>query len=198
MTDQPRPRRPAILEQPEAELIEGDHDTAESSELAHDTAQVVLGHPDAPDDLALRIRTAIDEEGLDSVAGLWSRSPAATLPGTLWRLYLLLDWIERDPETVDARYGEGDPGDVPDPQTLAQEIGHLLAGREPDSVAGITARAADLFDVLARGAAAHHQTSQTASHAPATEPAVEGTQGLEATARELRHAAELARRGMLN
>lgn len=189
-----RPRRPAILEQPEAELIEGDHDTAESSELAHDTAQAVIGQADAPAELITRIRTAIDEEGLDSVAGLWSRSPAATLPGTLWRLYLLLDWIERAPDTVTARYRDGDPGDVPEPQALAQDLADLFAGHSPERIRTITARASELFAVLARGVAAHRK----AAEAQATIPEDASSQGLEATALALRHAAELAGRGMLN
>jgi len=38
--------------------------------------------------------------GSAAIAELWADSPATTLPGTLWRLFLVREWIRRDPELV--------------------------------------------------------------------------------------------------
>src|SRR5690606_18475723 len=87
MVDRQHPRRPAILDAAGAELIEGDVDPAVASELAHTTARVLVfgAGEDAEDaELAGRLAALVDREGLDSVAELWSRSPATTLPGALW------------------------------------------------------------------------------------------------------------------
>ena len=47
---------------------------------------------------------AVASHGVDTVAELWADSPATTLPGTLWRLFLVREWIRRDPALVARRY----------------------------------------------------------------------------------------------
>ena len=37
-----------------------------------------------------------DDVGIDDIAALWCDAGAATLPGTLWSLYLLRTWVHRD------------------------------------------------------------------------------------------------------
>lgn len=67
----------------------GQGDPAAISELAHETAAAVLarlsGDEEAIDD-AIRY---IDEEGIDELAELWEYAPANSLPGALWRLYVI-------------------------------------------------------------------------------------------------------------
>ena len=117
--------RPARLDPETAESIEGAADTASSSELAHRAAQALIGgrpsaggrsgDPDvssgagAPDDPGEWITrsgvvAAVASHGVDTVAELWADSPATTLPGTLWRLFLVREWIRRDPALVARRY----------------------------------------------------------------------------------------------
>jgi len=48
-----------------------------------------------------------DDHGIDDIAELWSRSPARTLPGALWRLYLLQLMIHGDPNTAALLYARG-------------------------------------------------------------------------------------------
>ena len=117
--------RPARLDPETAESIEGAADTASSSELAHRAAQALIGgrpsagghsgDPDvssdagASDDLGEWITrpgvvAAVASHGVDTVAELWADSPATTLPGTLWRLFLVREWIRRDPALVARRY----------------------------------------------------------------------------------------------
>lgn len=48
-----------------------------------------------------------DLHGIHDIAELWSRSPARTLPGTLWRLYLLQLMIHDDPRTAALLFERG-------------------------------------------------------------------------------------------
>ena len=124
--------RPARLDPEAAESIEGTADTAASSELAHRTAQALLGgYPseggepgdgqapgsplgncaageasEEPGEWLARpdVVAAVASHGVDAVAELWADSPATTLPGVLWRLFLVREWIRRDPALVARRY----------------------------------------------------------------------------------------------
>ena len=101
--------RPARLDPEAAEQIEGSTDTAVASELAHRAAQALIGGfpgTETEDDPITRsgIVAAVATNGIDDIAELWADSPATTLPGTLWRLFLVREWIRRDPELVDRRY----------------------------------------------------------------------------------------------
>ncbi|MGO1173855.1 MAG: hypothetical protein ACTMKU_06095, partial [Actinomycetaceae bacterium] len=68
MSEQRRPRRPAMLDPAVAESIEGDEDPATRSELAHTTAHALVegGRRDsgADPDLLERLVTLVDSEGL--------------------------------------------------------------------------------------------------------------------------------------
>lgn len=45
--------------------------------------------------------------GIDDLAELWSRAPARSLPGALWRLYLLQAMIHDDAQTAALLYDRG-------------------------------------------------------------------------------------------
>ena len=104
------PRRPAQLDADQIEAIEGDSDVAYNSELAHTSAQalVPLGRSRAEQDLEAvkRIIALVDDEGVDVLAEIWVRSPEDTLPGILWRGYLLREWIRRNGRAVSDRYNK--------------------------------------------------------------------------------------------
>ncbi|MCP2637561.1 DNA-directed RNA polymerase subunit beta [Microbacterium sp. HD4P20] len=84
-------------------------DPAEVSRVAHSTAHALLARVRADPDRAVvdRLVAFTDEYGLDDLAELWSRSPARTLPGALWRLYLLQLMIHDDPHTAALLYQRG-------------------------------------------------------------------------------------------
>ncbi|MFV0426747.1 MAG: hypothetical protein ACK5KU_06900 [Beutenbergiaceae bacterium] len=108
--NQARFRRPAMLTTEQAEAIVGDFDPAVKSEAAHTTAAAIVhgGRASADDpELVDRLVRLVETEGLDAVAALWADSPADTLPGALWRLYLLREWTRRDPVTIAERYRMG-------------------------------------------------------------------------------------------
>jgi len=217
MDGRDRPRRPAILDPAEAELIWGDSDPALTSEAAHATANAVIFGPSqlAEDEpLAERVGRIIDAEGLDEIAALWSRSPAGTLPGALWRLYLLRAWLERDPETITMRFRAGgertapvevreddveNPRDAvvaPAPAILDERLAQLFSGTGEPELADVLGEAAAFLRVLADGAGtdARWRTHDDEAAAPVTGR----THALTATAAELDDAAARARAGRLD
>ncbi|WP_413451959.1 hypothetical protein AA0Y32_13375 [Georgenia phoenicis] len=213
MDGRERPRRPAILDSKDAELIWGDSDPALASEAAHATASAVLHGPGTDEDhLAERVGAIIDAEGLDEIAGLWSRSPATTLPGALWRLYLLRAWLERDPETITMRFRagsaetgpgptdpDGGPRDAhvaPQPPVLDELLAQLFAGTGETDLADLLEQSAAFLRVLSDGAASDPRwhTHDDAAAGPVTRR----PHALAATADELTAAAARARAGRLD
>ena len=59
------------------------------------------------DEVVGRLLAYSDDHGIDAIAELWAQSPARTLPGTLWRLYLLQLMIHDDPQTAALLYDRG-------------------------------------------------------------------------------------------
>ena len=103
--------RPARLDPEVAEAIEGGEDPAVASELAHRTAQALVGgfpEPDGARGIEPITRegvvAVVAAHGVDAVAELWADSPATTLPGALWRLFLVREWLRRDPALIARRY----------------------------------------------------------------------------------------------
>lgn len=100
--------RPVLMEPAEAERYTGAEDTAATSALAHQSAQLLIGgYLGADTDTTLTaagLRKVVASHGVDVIGELWATSPAGTLPGALWRLLLLREWIERDPALVESRY----------------------------------------------------------------------------------------------
>ncbi|GAA1943651.1 DNA-directed RNA polymerase subunit beta [Microbacterium aquimaris] len=144
MSDEPREfhkpvRRPAEL----FDRLYSAEDPAEVSRAAHSTAQALLSRVREEPDAAVieRLVTFTDEHGIDDIAELWSRSPATSLPGALWRLYLLQLMIHDDPRTA----------------ALLYERGRVELASSDDMVAGAPTPAGPeelvaLIDVILRGA----------------------------------------------
>jgi hypothetical protein len=84
-------------------------DPAEVSRVAHSTAHALLARARTDPDGGVvdRLVAFTDQHGIDDIAELWSRSPAKTLPGALWRLYLLQLMIHDDPRTAALLYERG-------------------------------------------------------------------------------------------
>ncbi len=162
-----RPRRPAMLSARQADELPGDLDPALLSEAAHTTAQAVVrgGRLGSEDEaLVARLVALVDEEGIEEVATLWSQSPADTLPGALWRLYLLREWVRRDPRRIADRYRLGvgraevagavaGVADPPGPNEVVALADAVLAGVYSADLAVALERAAAFLRVLVTGAA---------------------------------------------
>lgn len=148
--------RPARLDPETAESLEGSEDTAVSSETSHRAAQALVGG--FPDDDAFTregVVHAIATEGVDDIAELWADSPATTLPGTLWRLFLVREWLRREPELVARRYATvvdlsaddeaaarfetavGEARRAPSPEALRESLEAVLTGNGSGDVVGL-------------------------------------------------------------
>ncbi|HXD62913.1 MAG TPA: DNA-directed RNA polymerase subunit beta [Lacisediminihabitans sp.] len=91
------------------ESLEGGEDPAHTSRVAHDTAQALLGRVQDSRDPGVvdRLVTFADEHGIDAIAELWAQSSPRSLPGALWRIYLLRTLIRQDPDTISFLFQRG-------------------------------------------------------------------------------------------
>jgi hypothetical protein len=96
-------------------------DPAEVTEVAHATAAVLVGAGRASEDpeVTSRLVALVDELGLSTLAELWADRPARSLPGALWRLYALHEWVQRSPEEASADYTAG---------VRFADVNHVVAG----------------------------------------------------------------------
>ncbi len=110
-TGSPRPARPGQLDQGLAENIAGGVDPEQLSEVSHATAWALLSHVHTTDDPAVvaRTLTLVDHEGVDVIAELWSHAEPDSLPGVLWRLYLLRTWMRRQRDAIARLWRLGEP-----------------------------------------------------------------------------------------
>lgn len=166
MSDSPREfhkpiRRPAEL----FDRLFAADDPAEVSRVAHSTAHALLARvrADPSVDIVERLVAFTDDHGIDDIAELWSRSPARSLPGALWRLYLLQLMIHDDAATAALLYERGrvematvDPVVVgapapAGPEELVQLIDTILRGPFEGDFAVALDRAAAFCRVQASG-----------------------------------------------
>jgi hypothetical protein len=107
---------------------------AEITEAAHQTAAVLVGTGRAVQDpeVTARLVALVDDLGLSTVADLWAARPARSLPGTLWRLYALREWVRRQPTEASRQYAAG---------MRFTDVAHVVAGVAeppgPDEVRGL-------------------------------------------------------------
>lgn len=164
-------------------------DPAQLAELAHAAASLlVYGNTDcapAPaddadradrdDEATARFVHLSDEIGLEAIAEIWATAPAVSLPGVLWRLYALREWIVRNPRRsaeeyatgrnvsraeglggrirVDAYLAELVAGieDPPGPDEVARAADEILAGAFRGDFTMALLRAAAFAEVAAAG-----------------------------------------------
>ena len=122
MGDDRRPRRPLHFG-PDAMEAHGGTlpDPAETAEAAHAAASTVVeaGRSDASSETTERLLRLVDDLGIDTLAQLWADRPARSLPGALWRMYLLREWVQRQPEAAARDYTEG---------MAVAPVNHAIAG----------------------------------------------------------------------
>ncbi|HEY0216609.1 MAG TPA: hypothetical protein VGC57_09475 [Cellulomonas sp.] len=200
-----------MLDPRAADELPGDIDPALRSQVAHTTAAAIVhgGRSGADDDPALveRLVRLVESEGLDVVAALWADSPATTLPGALWRLYVLREWVRRDPRTLADRYRLGVEAapvhhvvagvvSPPGPEEVRAVVDAVLSGLYVGDFAVALERGGAFCRVLATGAAfdADHLDL---SDADAAGRLTRSAGSLVRTAEDLEHAAALWRSDQL-
>lgn len=101
--------RPVRMPAEHFDFVKGGEDPAVIVRSAHETAQALVSRVRAnPDpEVVSRLVSFAEREGIDAVAELWSRAAALSLPGALWRLYLLREMVRRDPELVSLAFNRG-------------------------------------------------------------------------------------------
>jgi hypothetical protein len=87
----------------------GGEDPAQILRVAHDTAHALVDRARDSQDPAVveRLVAYTDEHGLDALAELWARSSPRSLPGALWRIYLMRLLIRQDADGVSFLFQRG-------------------------------------------------------------------------------------------
>jgi len=82
------------------DTYEGGEDPAKILRVARDTAAALVTRARDSDDPAVleRLVAYTDEHGIDALAELWARSTPTSLPGALWRIYLIRVMIRQNPD----------------------------------------------------------------------------------------------------
>lgn len=183
---------------------------AEITEIAHQTAAVLVGTGRAVDDpdVTARLVALVDDLGLSTVADLWASRPARTLPGTLWRLYALREWVRRQPVEASREYAAGmrftdvahavaGMAEPPGPDEVKALADEILTGVFNGDLAVALERAAAFAAVIAAGRA------ELAHDRDGTDPATAGAlttsaAAMQRTGEDLIASAHLWRAGELD
>lgn len=165
MSDRPH-HRPMQRDAAYFDEIVGGQDPALVSEAADRAASLLVrGARSSGDDrVAERLLHLADTEGIETIAEVWSGSPADSLAGCLWRLYLLRSWVYADPVTVAREFEEGQGraqvarvvsgvADPPGPDELKAMIDNVLRGIVGGDFADVLFRASAFARVVAAGRA---------------------------------------------
>ena len=160
------------------EEFEGGQDPAQISRVAHDTAHALVSRvrDDPQSAIVDRLVAFTDDHGIDAIAELWSRASPRSLPGALWRIYLMRAFIRQDADSCSYLYQRGseilatiDPvvAGAPSPTGPAEIIAladQILRGLFEGDFAGALDRAAAFCRVTATG------TTSAADDAELTAP----------------------------
>lgn len=203
--------KPALFGGREFSAFRGGEDPAAVMRTAHETARMLLARARSAEDPAVvdRLVRFTDEHGIDALAELWARSAPLTLPGALWRLYLVRLLIRQDPAGVALLFQRGtevlstiDPviagAPLPaGPDEITDLADRILRGVFEGDFALALDRAAAFCRVTAAGAGSVADDQDVADPARASELTTRALR-LTTTAEELASSARLARDGALD
>lgn len=161
---------------PHFETLHADDDPAIRTEAADRCASLLVrGARDLDDEnVVARVVSLADSEGLETLAELWAGSPAESLAGCLWRLYLLRAWVYADPASAAREFDAGRHHtpvyeavagviEPPGPDEVRQLVDLVLRGVVRGDFADTLYRAAAFARVAAAG-----RVQLGASNAPST------------------------------
>jgi hypothetical protein len=190
---------------------EGGEDPAQLLRVAHDTAHALLGRArDSADPAVLeRLVAYTDTHGLDALAELWARSSPRSLPGALWRIYLLRLVIRQDAAGTSLIFQRGtdvlatiDPlvAGAPNPtgpEEITELADQILRGLFRGDFAIALDRAAAFCRILGAGATSLADDSDAAEPERASELTTRALR-FSQTGEELAACARLYRAGSLD
>lgn len=181
MTSSKQPRRPAMWDPVKTAHIAGGADPADAHRGAYACAEALVKHGRAATDPAVheRLMRLVEREGIDIIAPLWQHTAPSSLPGALWRLYLLREWIIRDADQVAELYTRGAKlAEVADtiagmpllqqPADVRATIDAIFTGVFTGDLDVAFDRAGALYRVLAAGWQELHEASTRATRLATT------------------------------
>lgn len=166
--------RPSYREPAALEAVGGAHDPIEALHAAHESAAVLLraGRAASDPEVTARLVALVDEIGLPTLADLWASCSARSLPGALYRLYVLREWMRSRPDDVARDYFFGVPYtepnhvvagiDPPGPDEVRQVADQILRGAFTGDVAVAFERAAAFCFVVVAGRAVRTEGAASA------------------------------------
>jgi len=175
--DRATPRRPAFFTPVSMDSRGGlaSLDPAQVAEVAHETAAVIVrtGRAAHDPELTAKLVALVDDLGLSTIAELWADLPARTLPGALWRLYALREWVCCDAAGASADYAAGiryadvphvvaGVAEPPGPQEMHELTEAILTGVFEADLAIALERASGFCRVVAAGRAERANDSDAA------------------------------------
>ena len=192
------------------EAFIGDDDPAATNRIEHDTAHALLNRVRQSGDPQVVERTVeyANTHGLDDLVQLWAPAAPETLPGALWRLYLIHMAVSQHSDHASYTYRRGAAED--------RSISHIVAGAQeptgPEEILQLTAtilrgafsgdfaaaleRAAAFCAVMSIGAASLAETDETTAPERSNRFTIRSARYLD-FARELAASASRWRRGTL-
>ncbi len=203
--------RPAHFGGPEFEAFPGGEDPAAVMRAAHESARALLARAQHAEDPAVldRLVHYTDEHGIDALVELWARSAPHSLPGALWRIYLVRAVIVQDPDGVAVLFQRGtevlstiDPvvAGAPTPagpQEVTELADRILRGLFEGDFAIALERAAAFCRVTAAGATDVADDQEATDPVRASELTTRALR-LTTTAEELAACARMSRAGTLD
>ncbi|MGO4362866.1 hypothetical protein AB4Z14_17405 [Terrabacter sp. 2TAF16] len=165
-SDHRAPRRPAFFSEAALEAHGPAYDPTEQIHVAHETALALVHAGRAASDpvVTQKLVALVDDIGLSTLAELWSQRPARSLPGALWRLYVLREWVQRAPDEASREYAAGirftgpnhavaGAAEPPGPQEMGRVIDEVLRGVFEGDLAVALERASAFCRVVSAGRA---------------------------------------------
>jgi hypothetical protein len=187
--------------------LEGALDPALQLQLAHDTATTLVARvrDDGTTEVLQRILDYSRDNGLGEIAELWAAAPAHSLPGALWRLYVIHASIIADPDIAAHAYQCG----VDNLNTIDEVVAGARQPTGPDDIRDLAdeilggAFTGELADALDRAAAycrieAHGVTSLIAGTEIGSSAMLERAATLADFSKDLLACAQLSRNQRLS
>ena len=169
-----------------------------------------------------RVLTLVETVGVDEIAELWSDAEPDSLPGVLWRLYMLRTWMRTNRDSIAHLWRVGEPvattasaiagvDQAPTEDDIVRLADSILSGAFVGDFAVALERAAAFTDVVALGlrVEARRMVERATANGGIASPADEKTARTKAarlmhtsasllsTTKDFQHGANLWRRGRL-
>ncbi|MFW0108085.1 histone acetyltransferase [Rothia sp. P7181] len=145
MPQNPRPsrthHRPVTFSTEVFDRYPGGSDPQTTAQAAHFSAHALLqqGRKNTDPNITQKLVHFTDTFGLETLAEMWSQAPALSLPGALWRIYLIRDTVHTHTTQIAHYYARGmeqnwrssliaGVADPPTEQEVAETTNTILTG----------------------------------------------------------------------